>query len=59
MEMTMNDSEQGLLADYRRLHDRLSDMIEGGRLRRSMIPNDYDWLIDKLIECNSYQTRHS
>jgi hypothetical protein len=52
----MNDDEQSLLAEYRGLHDWLSDMVEGGRLRRDMIPDYYDWLVGKLIKCNSYQT---
>lgn len=38
------------LAAYRKLHDGLSDMIEGGRLTADMIPDDYDWLIKMLAE---------
>ena len=33
---------------YARLHDMLSDMIEGGRLRRGDIPDDYDALVGEL-----------
>lgn len=35
---------------YRRLHDGLSDMVEGGRLDESDIPDDYQWLVDSLAE---------
>lgn len=38
------------LAAYRKLHDGLSDMIEGGRLTADMIPDDYDWLVKMLAE---------
>ena len=37
-----------VLDAYRRLHDGLSDMIEGGRLTRAAIPDDYDWLVESL-----------
>lgn len=33
---------------YARLHDMLSDMIEGGRLRRGDIPDDYEALVGEL-----------
>ena len=33
---------------YHKLHDGLSDMIEGGRLKASDIPDDYQWLIETL-----------
>jgi hypothetical protein len=33
---------------YEQLHDGLSDMIEGGRLLRESIPDDYQWLVEKL-----------
>ena len=36
------------LEHYRKLHDGLSDMIEGGRLTKADIPNDYEWLVRKL-----------
>lgn len=32
-----------------KLHDGLSDMIEGGRLTEADIPEDYDWLVKSLI----------
>lgn len=38
-----------LLDNYRRLHDGLSDMIEGGRLTRAEIPDDYDWLVEAMV----------
>ncbi len=41
------------LASYRRLHDGLSDMIEGGRLTQADIPDDYDWLLLSLLDVNS------
>jgi hypothetical protein len=40
--------EEQLLAMYQKLHDGLSDMIEGGRLNESDIPDDYKWLVDSL-----------
>ena len=33
---------------YRKLHDSLSDMIEGGRLDESDIPDDYKALVEAL-----------
>ena len=38
------------LAEYRKLADGLSDMIESGRLQRSDIPDDYQWLADQLCK---------
>lgn len=46
----MTDAEQSLLAGYRRLHDTLVEMVEGGRLTIAEIPDDYGWLIAKLHE---------
>lgn len=36
------------LEAYERLHDGLSDMIEGGRLTEADIPDDYRWLRESL-----------
>lgn len=36
------------LKAYGRLHDGLSDMIEGGRLDEGAIPDDYRWLVETL-----------
>lgn len=33
---------------YHKLHDGLSDMIEGGRLTEADIPDDYAWLVESL-----------
>ncbi len=44
----MSDAEQDALAEYQRLHDGLSDMIEGGRLSEADIPDDYQWLVEIL-----------
>ena len=42
-----------LYSAYGKLHDGLSDMIEGGRLTEADIPDDYKWLIFMLKgECN-------
>jgi hypothetical protein len=49
----MSDLELDLLAHYRALHDGLSDMIESGRLSESNIPDDYQWLVDMLVEAVS------
>lgn len=35
---------------YSKLHDGLSDMIEGGRLAEADIPDDYRWLVNMLAE---------
>jgi len=35
---------------YRDLADGLSDMIEGGRLTESDIPDDYAWLVELLAK---------
>lgn len=37
-----------------RLLDGLSDMIEGGRLTETDIPDDYRWLVDALIAANAH-----
>ena len=36
------------LEAYRELHNGLSDMIEGKRLKREDIPDDYGWLVETL-----------
>ena len=38
------------LQAYARLHDGLSEMVEGGRLTENELPNDYDWLADSLAD---------
>lgn len=43
---------------YTDLHDGLSDMIEDGRLRESDIPDDYRWLVDKLVKLSA-TARHA
>jgi hypothetical protein len=40
--------EKRLLEGYYELHDGLSDMIEEDRVYASDIPDDYDWLVNKL-----------
>lgn len=35
-----------------RFLDGLSDMVEGGRLKREDIPDDYAWLVERLAEIN-------
>jgi hypothetical protein len=39
-----------VLAKYRALHDGISDMIEGGRLKPSDIPDDYQWLLTRMAD---------
>jgi hypothetical protein len=34
--------------EYSKLHDGLSDMVEGGRLKGASIPDDYQWLVVTL-----------
>lgn len=41
-------SEHEALLEYGRLHDGLTDMIEGGRLNEADIPDDYQWLVETL-----------
>lgn len=38
---------------YERLHDILSDCIEGGRLREADLPDDYQALVEALATCNA------
>lgn len=38
------------LEEYRKLHDGLSDMIEGGRLREQDVPDGYQWLVESLAK---------
>lgn len=45
-----NDEEHEVLLAYGCLHDGLSDMIEGGRLKEADIPDDYQWLVKELTE---------
>ena len=37
-----------MITSYQKLHDGLSNMIEGGRLTESDIPDDYQWLVESL-----------
>lgn len=37
-------AKAALLPCYRRLHDGLSNMVEGGRLDEGQIPDDFRWL---------------
>lgn len=39
------------ISPYARLHDFVSDMIEGGRLRHTDIPEDYDAIVQALQDC--------
>lgn len=41
-----------LLEAYFDLHDMLSDMIEGGRLTKADIPDDYQALLEQIDRCN-------
>ena len=51
--MDMQDVMDDLLNAYFKLHDRLSDMIEGGRLTEGDIPEDYAALVEQLEQCNA------
>lgn len=58
--LTLEEVEQpapneALLAHYRRLHDGLSDMIEGGRLTEADIPDDYHWLVEMLAQAGELE----
>jgi len=46
--MAVADPRDGELTACRALRAGLSDMIEGGRLTRGAIPDDYDWLVSAL-----------
>jgi len=39
-----------VIVDYLKLHDRISEMIEDGRLEKQDIPKDYEWIVCKLSE---------
>lgn len=41
-------AEDDRLREYRRLHEMLSDMIEGGRLTEADCPDDYEALVEQL-----------
>lgn len=43
---------RGMLTAYGRLHDFLSDAIEGGRLKKSDLPDDYKAIVEQLVTCN-------
>lgn len=45
------------LAAYHRLHDFLSDMIEGGRLTESDIPDDYQAVVEALVVCGGMRNQ--
>ena len=52
--MKLANAAPDLLAAYGTLHDMLSDMIEGGRLKREDIPDDYEALVAQLSgPCNA------
>lgn len=42
---------------YRKLHDMLSDMIEGGRLKEEDIPDDYQALVEALAALAASQEK--
>ncbi|MBI1202635.1 MAG: hypothetical protein GC182_09010 [Rhodopseudomonas sp.] len=47
-EPVTKDEALALIAEYGKLYDGLSDMIESGRVTRADIPDDYQWLADTL-----------
>lgn len=53
MDDLLNDLVDDLLNAYFKLHDRLSDMIEAGRLTEGDIPEDYAALVERLEQCNA------
>lgn len=44
-----------LCNEYQELHDGLSNMIEGGRLKKSDVPDDYEWLVFSLETLASHR----
>ena len=44
-----NPKADDILSLYQRLHDRLSDMVESGRLTQADIPDDYEWLVNEML----------
>ena len=44
-----DDQKNDLLNQYQKLHDGLSDMVESGRLTQADIPDDYHWLVEKML----------
>lgn len=53
----MATTDAKLLDGYKRLHDGLSDMIEGGRLREEHIPDDYKWLVEALAQLGADESQ--
>jgi hypothetical protein len=53
----MMHNEQNLLELYRAIHDRVSDMIEGGILNPHNIPEDYAWLVDNLMKAAALDSK--
>lgn len=51
------DALKEALRTYAGLHDLISDMIEGGRLTEAMIPDDYQAVVAKLVECVALNVR--
>jgi hypothetical protein len=49
-ERLLNARTREVLEAYGVLHDRVSDMIESGRLTERTIPDDYHWLVETLAE---------
>jgi hypothetical protein len=45
------DALKNAVLTYAALHDMISDMIEDGRLTEAAIPDDYQALVAKLVEC--------
>jgi len=45
----MNDHEQNYLAEAMRLVNGLRDIIGNERLTRTDIPDDWEWLIERLV----------
>lgn len=44
------------LQRYHALHDRLSDMIEDGRLKKADFPDDYDFLVESLADLSGLES---
>lgn len=49
--LTSKSSSQQYRDAYARLHDFVSDCIEGGRINETDLPDDYQALVEACVDC--------
>lgn len=47
------DALSRMRSSYGRLHDFISDMVEGGRITADTVPDDYAAIVQALVRCNA------